>query len=204
MNEVATRYDIPAEFRRFFDKPPILINENRGSYEQVLKGTIETIEPQNKFEWLLVKDIVDLTWELRRLGKMKAALVNVTWKEAVRMVLESLLDGNPDERRRAAQEHAEAYFTEEGRTSVLTILGRHELTEDAIAAQAMAIRLPELDIIDRQMERARVSRMAIARDIQHHRSAGSWKRPDELLTVIDATESSIPLSSSSDRAALSS
>jgi hypothetical protein len=170
----------------------------------VLKGTIETIEPQNKFEWRLVKDIVDLTWELRRLGKMKAALVNVTWKEAVRMVLESLLDGNPDERRRAAQEHAEAYFTEEGRTSVLTILGRHELTEDAIAAQAMAIRLPELDIIDRQMERARVSRMAIARDIQHHRSAGSWKRPDERLTAIDATESSIPLSSSSDRAALSS
>src|ERR1700730_11835516 len=56
--------------------------------------------------------------------------------------------------RRAAQEHAEAYFTEEGRASVETILARHELTQDAIAAQAMAIRLPELDIIDRQMERA--------------------------------------------------
>jgi hypothetical protein len=204
MNEVATRYPIPAELKRFFEKPPILINENRGSYEQVLRGTIETIEPQNIFEWLLAKDVVDLTWEDHRLGKMKAALVNVTWKEALRMVLESLLDGNPDERRRAAQEHAEVYFTEEGRTAVLGILGRHELTQDAIAAQAMAMRLPELDIIDRQMERARVSRMAVARDILHHRSAGSWKRPDDLLRVIDATASSIPLSPSSDRAALSS
>jgi hypothetical protein len=204
MNQVATRYDIPAELKNFFEKPPILINENRGSYEQVLRGTIETIEPQNIFEWLLVKDIVDLTWELRRLAKTKVALVNLTWKEAARMILESLLDGNPDERRRAAQEHAEAYFTEEGRPVVLKILAKHELTQDAIAAQSMSVRLPELDIIDRQMERARVSRMAIARDIQHHRGAGSWERPVDLLTIVDDRASSIPLSPSSDRAALSS
>jgi hypothetical protein len=172
MNEVTTKYDIPAELVGFFQKPPILISENRRHYEDMLKGMIKVIEPGNTFEWLLVRDLVDVTWENRRLGKMKAALINVTWIEAVRRILESLLDGSPEQRRRAAQEHAQAYFSEEGRSLVQTILATHGLTEEAIAAQAMALRLPELDLIDRQMERARVTRIAIARDLQHHRIAG--------------------------------
>jgi hypothetical protein len=202
MNEVATKYTIPAELQRFFEKPPILINESRRDYDQVLWSTIEAIEPKNTFEWILLKDLVDLTWEIRRLGKDKAALTNMTWKEALRMILESLLDGDPEERRRVAQERANAYFTEEGRAWVMTFLRTHELTEDAIAAQAMTLRLPELEIFDRQTERARVTRMAIARDIQHHRVAGSWKRPDDLLAIVDAKATSIPLSPSSDHAAL--
>jgi hypothetical protein len=66
----------------------------------------------------------------------------------------------------------------------------HNLTEDAIAAQAMAVRLPELDVIDRQMERARATRLAIARDIVHHRVAGSCAGlgydPDNLAATLQA------------------
>jgi hypothetical protein len=191
-SEVATKYDIPPDLIGFFAKPPILISENRRDYEQMLKGMIELIEPNNTLEWILVRDLVDVTWENRRLGKMKAALVNVTWKEAVRRILESLLEGTLEERSHAAQEQAEACLTDEGRGAVQKILGLHNLTEDAIAAQAMAVRLPELDVIDRQMERARVTRMAIARDIQHHRTAGSWKKPDDPLRIVDDTAGAIP------------
>jgi hypothetical protein len=88
MNEVATKYDIPADLIGFFAKPPLLISESRRDYEQLLKGMIKMIEPSNTIEWLLLKDIVDVYWENRRLGKMKAALVNVTWKEALRRILE--------------------------------------------------------------------------------------------------------------------
>jgi len=200
--EVATKYDIPADLIGFFAKPPILISENRRNYEQTLKGMIELIEPNNTLEWILVKDLVDVSWENRRLVKAKAALVNVTWKEAVRRILESLLEGTLEARRHAAQEHSEACLTDEGRSAVQKILGLHNLTEDAIAAQAMAVRLPELDNIDKQMERARVTRMAIARDIVHHRAAGSWKKPDDLLKIIDATAGSNPLSPSAKPAGL--
>jgi hypothetical protein len=202
MNEIATKHAIPAELQGFFEKPPILINESRRDYDQVLTGTIETIEPQNTLEWSLLKDLVDLTWELRRLGKAKAALMNTTWKDALRMILESHLEGDPDDRSYTAREFTDAYLTKDGRDRVMKFLLKHELTEDAIAAQAMALRLPEIDIIDRQMERARVTRMAIARDLQYHRVAGSWKRPDDLLAIADAKASSIPLSPSSDQTAL--
>jgi hypothetical protein len=201
MNEVATKYTIPANLLSFFVAPPILINESRRDYNQVLTGTIEAIEPKATFEWFLVKDLVDLTWEIRRSGKNKAALMNTIWKEALRVILESLLDGDSEERRRVAQERTDAYFTEEGRNWVVAFLLGHNLTEDAIAAQAMALRLPELDIIDRKMERARVSRMAIMRDIEHHRVVGSWKVPKDLLQIVDAAAEPIPLAPPIDHAA---
>src|SRR6266700_1150132 len=109
MHEVSikTNYTIPAELEGFFKHPPMRIGENRHVYEQVRRGIIETIGPRNMIEWLLVLDVADLTWEIRRLGKDKAAIVNATWKEALRMILESLLDSDPLERRSAAQSHAE-------------------------------------------------------------------------------------------------
>jgi hypothetical protein len=129
--------------------------------------------------------------------------VNLTWKEALRMIIESLWEDEPGESRRVAQERADAYFRSEGdRNWVVKFLAKRKLTEDAIAAQAATLRLPELEIIDRQLERAQVTRMAIARDLEHHRAAGSWKRPDELLQIVDAKAGSIPLDPSDNDDAL--
>jgi hypothetical protein len=92
---------------------------------------------------------------------MKADLVNLTWREALRTILESLLPGDLPERCRVARERSEGYFGPQGRARVLTILGRHKLTEDAIAAQSLTLRLPELEVIDRQLHRAWLARIAI-------------------------------------------
>jgi hypothetical protein len=194
MKEVSikTNYDIPAELAGYFAYPPMRIGENRHIYLQMLKGTIEAIEPKNTCEWLLIKDLADLSWEIRRLGKDKAAIVNLTWKEALRMILESHLDGDARERRSIAQARADNYFNEEGRNWVLEFLGKHELREDAIGTQAATLRLLELDIIHRQMERARVIRMATVTDIMHHRVAGSWRQPDDVLATIDNKVSLVP------------
>jgi hypothetical protein len=197
--EIKDKYAIPAELVGFFAYPPLRINENRHVYEQVRMGIIETIVPRNKFEWFLVLDLADLTCEIRRLGKDKAGIVNATWKEALRMILESLLDGDPQERRSVAQDRAEKYFTEEGRNWIIEFLGKNELREDAIGAQAAAMRLPELDVIDRQMARARVSRMALVEDIMLHRVGGSWRQPDEVLTIVDTKASLVPLEPPTDQ-----
>jgi hypothetical protein len=200
MNEVAIKGNcaIPANLISFFAHPPIRIGEDRHAYELVLTSTIETIEPKNALEWLWLKDLVDLTWEIRRSGKDKAAIVNVTWTEACRKILESFLDGDSQTRRSEAQARADKYFTEAGREWVLDFLAQHGLREDAIAAQAAALRLLELDMIDRQMERARLVRMAIARDILHHRANGLWRRPDDVLAIVDAKASLVPLDPATD------
>jgi hypothetical protein len=199
---VKTNHNIPAELQGFFDNPPILLNESRDAYDQLRASIIETIEPKNTYEWMWVKSLLTYGWEERRLGKMKADLANLTWKEAVRNILESLLPGDLAERRRVARDCAEGFFGPEGRERVMVILRRHKLTEDAIAAQSLTLRLPELEIIDRQLHRACLMRIAIARDIVDHRVAGSWKTPEDVLVTIDGRAGAIPLSPSSDQAAL--
>jgi hypothetical protein len=199
---VKINHNIPPELQGFFDNPPILLNESRDVYDQLLASIIETIEPKNTYEWMWVKSLLTCGWEERRLGKMKADLVNLTWKEAVRNILESLLPGDLAERCSVAREYADGFFGPEGRERVMTILRRHKLTEDAIAAQSLTLRLPELEIIDRQLHRACLVRIAIARDIVDHRVASSWKSPEDVLVTIDGRAGAIPLSPSSDQAAL--
>ncbi len=174
-------------------KPPLLLNESNREYQNLFKVFEEAMAPQNFMERILMKDVVDLTWEIVGAGKRKANLVNMTWKEATRTLLEALLTGDPVERRLEAQERAGAFFTDAGREWVVNFLRDHKLTIDAIAARANALRSPELEIIDRQMERARVSRMALTQDYMHHRTAGSWKAPKDLLAIVDASTNAIPL-----------
>jgi hypothetical protein len=186
MKEIAKEnYSIPADLFPFFAKPPLRINESRPMYEAVRASIIETISPRNKYEWYLVDDIVNFSWEIRGLRKDKAATVNLTWKEALSKILEALMDGDMRERSHVAQVRASAYFIKQGREWVVTFLSGCGLTEDAIAAHAAGLRLPELEMIDRRIHRALVARIAIERDLVYNRIDGLWARPGDLLALVD-------------------
>src|ERR1700686_3350611 len=202
MNTISNEFSVPSEIAVFFKNPSILTSETPSEYEAVFASLANAIGPENTFEWLLFKDIVDLSWEIRRSGNSKAAIINMKWKEALHMIAESLLEGDEEERGRVAQELADQWFTNaQARASILELLQKHQLAEDAIVAQAMALGLVELDMLDRKIERARVSRTVIMRDIEHHRAVGTWKMPKDLLQIVDAVAEPIPLAPPSDHAA---
>jgi hypothetical protein len=199
MNTEIAKFSPPPQIESFFMKPPLLIGESRPEYERMFTAIATTIRPQNVIEWMLVSDIMNLSWEFRRLGKTKVGLINLNWKDAIRMIVKALLDSDQEERSRVSQELADGWFTgEEAKQEIQALLAKHRLTEDAIAAQAISLRLPELDIIDRKMERTLVSRMAIMRDIEHHRAAGTWKMPKDFLQIVDAAAEPTPLAPPTD------
>jgi hypothetical protein len=202
MNKTSNECTVPSEIAVFFKKPPLLIGESPSEYEAVFASLVSAVGPNNAFEWLLFKDLVDLSWDIRRLGKSKAAVINMNWKEALRMIAESLLEGDDEEHIRLAQELADQWFVSaEAREAVLKLLQRHQLAEDAIVAQATALGLHELEMLDRKIERARVSRMGILRDIEHHRVAGTWKMTKDLLQIVDAAAEPIPIAPPNDQVA---
>jgi hypothetical protein len=202
MNTEITKFTPPPKIESFFMKPPLVIGESRLEYERMFAALANTIRPQNPIEWLLVNDILNYSWEIRRFGKAKAALINLNWKDAIRRIAESLLDSDQAERSRVSQDLADNWFTsKEAKDAMQTLLSKHQLNEDAIAAQAMALRLPELDMIDRKTERAMAGRMALMRDLEHHRAAGTWKMPEGLLQIVDGTAEATSLAPSSDQAA---
>jgi hypothetical protein len=194
MNKSIDKTPIPLEIERVFEHPPLMIGERARAYNTVRDALINAIRPQNYIEWLLLKQAADLYWETIRLGKQKAALVAMSWREALGQLLESILEGDEEQRRRGAQEKVNAWFgSSDAQDSVQALLRKHGFDEDTVNTHAMAIRWSELEIIDRRLERVRISQMATLREIEHYRVAGTWQRPSELIQIVDAAVSAIPI-----------
>jgi hypothetical protein len=61
-----------------FGDPPLLRTEDPQHYFLLLRTIAQQTAPKNAIEWLWVKDVVDLTWEIRRLRKFRTALIEIS------------------------------------------------------------------------------------------------------------------------------
>ncbi len=185
---------VPAELASFFKWPPLLVTESRGEYEALFKAFADELKPKSTFEYLLFKDILESIWEIRRLKNSKSSLIDLARKTALHRVLESIAEGDAEQRHRFAEEKTVAWFKSiEEQGSIGVLLQKHGLREQDIDAQAMAMRLPELEIIDRQLERARANQTAMLRQFEYLQVAGPWRISEKLAQIVDTEAQAIPL-----------
>jgi hypothetical protein len=77
-----TSPDIPAHVVELLGPAPLLKGENLKQYQALLSEIARTVKPAEIMEWLWVKDIVDLTWDIRRYRRLKANGIQNTGLEA--------------------------------------------------------------------------------------------------------------------------
>jgi hypothetical protein len=71
---------IPAAIEEMWGKPPVLPTEDPKAYEKLCVEIAKSVGPADIIEWLWIKDICDLSWEIRRLRQFKVRVVqNETW-----------------------------------------------------------------------------------------------------------------------------
>jgi hypothetical protein len=63
---------VPEEIKQLWGSPPILPSEDRENYYRLAAHLAGTVKPRDIIEWLWVKDILDLTWDIQRLRRIKA------------------------------------------------------------------------------------------------------------------------------------
>jgi hypothetical protein len=63
---------VPAEICDSWGKPPLLPTENPNQYYALLVELVREVKPSDIIEWLWVKDVVDLTWDILRYRRLKA------------------------------------------------------------------------------------------------------------------------------------
>ena len=80
----------PTERWAVFGLPPLIDSEALSNYEELYAGISEAIKPADILEKIWICDIVDRTWEVLRLRRVKANLINAS---AIK-----LLDQGPDVR----------------------------------------------------------------------------------------------------------
>jgi len=88
--EPAIPSEIPADFQYFFKRPPLLNEEDPIEYWILVLQFIMHVSPKAIIEWIWLKDVVDLTWEIWRLRRARAAFVRrlPAWAEYVQALLD--------------------------------------------------------------------------------------------------------------------
>lgn len=155
--------------RALLGPAPLLEGEDPAGYKALHDRIVAAVEPKDALEEIWTRDFVDLSWEVLRFRRLKAALMKAAAGEGLVLVLDSLSApyalGNPEvaadwmRREPAAVRQVDSKLTQAG------------LTRDAIAAQTLAAKLETFEKLDRVIMQAESRRNAAVREIDRHREA---------------------------------
>jgi hypothetical protein len=81
--EVPSDIAVPAEIQALLGEPPLLANEEPSDYYALLVLLARDVKPTGVIEWLWVRDVADLTWDVMRYRRVKAAFFNQHFRFAL-------------------------------------------------------------------------------------------------------------------------
>ena len=153
-----------------FGSPPLIPGENLADYQKMLALVLMRVRPkQDFFEHLWVRDVVNLEWEVRRLRRLKASLLEGAAYKGLEEVLEPLMPpigwgAKKDLSKRWARREPEALKEVENR------LASAGIGIDVVMAQTLAMKLDAIERFDRLLASAETRRNAALREIERHRA----------------------------------
>jgi hypothetical protein len=146
---------------------PLIDGEDGTNYDVILERISADVAPADFVEEIWVRNVVDLVWESIRLRHLKSQLLRAAAHEGLARVLRPLLDWAS-----ANQLSTQwALGEEEATAEVERLLGRTGLTIDAVMAQTLAVRIDDVERIDRMVIIAEARRDAVLREIRSRRAA---------------------------------
>jgi hypothetical protein len=148
-----------------FGPPPLFDGEDPKIYDQLLTQVSTTVMPEDIFEDIWVRDVVDLTIEVLRLRRLKASLMTANAYKGLTETLSPLVG------RMQAETLAEGWAARksdvvEDVNKTLTSAG---LSTDSILAETFCLKVNDIERIEHMMALAEARRNATLREIDRHR-----------------------------------
>jgi len=176
---------VPPDIEALFGDPPLLGTEDPNLYWDMFDRFAEFVDPKNIIEWLWVKDIVDLSWEIARLRRYRALLI-----ERERESKNAEID--------FAREHADdrdlSWTDRLKRPHIEALRNAPRLDTEADSARLLISEYLEMyETIDKLLISAELRRDRILRELDFRRERIApllRKKCDEL---IDASVDAVPL-----------
>jgi hypothetical protein len=171
-----------AESQVLFGPPALLLAESPTEYWRLYSLFQADFAPADVIEKMWLRDLVDLQWEVRRWRRLSSEFLSSSNHFGLDKILGSLqpYDGSEMELKRNWMRRDPTAIAEVSR--LLNLAG---LTEDAILAQTLAVKLDQIDRIDRmtfQAERRRdlaIQQIERRREDVAARARAAVKRSDE-------------------------
>jgi hypothetical protein len=132
--------------------PALLTTESRKEFLRFRKGFYDEIQPSQPTECHYVDWIVMLAWEVLRLLRIKAGLINCALLEALKNLLEQVLpeELSYSQREKAIEDLGARWGVDDAaKAEVAALLARFGLDEASIEAEAHRLRAAEIESVDR-------------------------------------------------------
>ncbi len=174
---------IPGDIFSLFGDPPVLSTENRKIYSDLLCKVAQAVKPKNIIEWMWIKDIVDLSWEIRRLRRYKAQLIEIERRSRLDVIeINEETATLPPEQTSPPSKVYKQHQTRK----------KTELHAERGSAMAFLAVIPNYERIDRLLVSAELRRNAALRDIQFYRESLAHLLRDASDKIIDAEYEETP------------
>ena len=150
-----------------FGPPPLLPGERRADFDLLLERLVRDEKPTDTIEHAWVWDIAVFTFEIGRYRRSIIGLVKINKVRGLRMALAPLYgdDTLTDLLDRWMERDPDAI------KYVDTLLERAGLTMDDVTAQTMAVKIGEIERLDRMIMGLEGRRIAVIREIPRRRAA---------------------------------
>jgi hypothetical protein len=149
-------------------QPSLLSFESQREYRQLADAIRDHISPQDIWEEMWTSEIVEAEWEIARLRRYKAQIVNLEKLVSLRNLLQLILPHASDAE---IDDLARRFFTnKEIKKQVITLLASVGLDESAIDVESYRSSIADFATIDRRVTELAHRRDKIFRQIEDHRA----------------------------------
>ena len=185
---------------KILEQRPLITGEEPADYDDLLDRFIATVKPNDAIEWVWLKDVVDLVWDVQRLRRLRAALLVTARIAAMKGILRPLMKLNMLDDIEVFGEDTVTKIANgwaRGETKAVqeveTIISEHGLSIDAVMANAFVSQIRELESIERMMATAEIRRDKILNEIEKRRDAITWRLRETVSNVIDVEGDPAPV-----------
>jgi hypothetical protein len=163
--------DPPKELEALFENLPLVGRERREEYDAFFSAIAMAEIPSDAIDWILLKDLVDLAWEIRRERRIKEEIIKLNQTEVICDLLKSTFDkadrlGSAVNRIFDAGTEAQSWASDAGaRTSIDLKLKEKGHCPDSVLARAYLRGGRDIDAIDKRIALYELRRNRILKEI---------------------------------------
>jgi len=173
-------------------KPPLLITESASEFDALRDALEREIKPHGIIEEIYVADISCLVFEILRLRRCKAIIVNSNFRAALEHLLVQFLK-EPGQYSYEVEPHAkdlaQRWFADaDARKEVSEILNRFHLDESAIEAEAIRQSSSDVDSLDRMLNSLESRRDKSLRYVAEYRETFGRQLRESTDRIIEGKE----------------
>jgi hypothetical protein len=147
---------------------PLLPGEGEADYVSLIARVVAVARPRDAIEEFLTRDVIDLTWEILRLRRMKVGLLRASMGSGIESVMRSL-GYNPVSAREIAAGWAAG--EKSAKNEVARALRKAQLTMEDVMAKTLEGEIDSFERFDRMLASSEARRNNALREIDRHRAA---------------------------------